>query len=182
MATEDLKYSSNTLNKDYGLKRSLAHTRAKIEESISGKIYIIIDGKRIEADRNDLFGMNKSNPTEWLERLVDEYDRQMKKNEEKISFLEKQEAAIKTALKKVRNAFWSLLARCGVRSINQIEDESQRAEAISLNNQRWDLSFTKTGINNQLHSALLDNFLTACDKGKAVNDFSFNQAMFERLS
>ena len=181
MTEESLKYSSNVLNQGFP-KGSLVHCRAKIEETAGGKIYVVIDGKRIEADKNDLFGMNKANPTEWLEKLIDEYDKQMKENKEKISFLEKQEAAIKEALKKVKNAFWALLSKCGVRSISQITDASQKKEAISLNNQKWDLSFSKTGINNQLHSALLDNFLTACDKGKRVNELAFNKVMFEKLS
>ena len=176
--TNSAQFSTNVLsNNKNQLNFSLAGSRARVEES-NGKLYVIIDGHRIEADKNDLFGMNKSNPNEWLEKLVAEYDKEMQNNEEKIGFLEKQEEAIKSAIKKVKNAFWSLLSKCGVRSINQITDEADRSRAISLNNQKWDLSFTKTGINNQIHSALTDNFLAACNRGKYSNELAFNKAMY----
>ena len=175
-------YSTNVLNKDNKdlLNLSLDNSRARIEES-NGKIYVIIDGHRVEADRNDLFGLNKYNQNEWLEHLVKLYDEEMEKNKDKINFLEKQENAIKNAIKKVVRTFWAILSRFGVRSINQIMDDSMRKEAISLNNQKWQLTFQKTGINNQIHSALLDNFLAACDKGKYSNQIAFNNAILNRL-
>ena len=177
-------YSTNVLNNKREsnlLNTSLVNSRAKIESS-NGKIYVVIDGHRIEADRNDLFGMNKSNPNEWLEHLVELYDKEMAKNEEKISFLEKQENAIKSALKKAKEAFWSFLARLGVSRIDQIADESERAQAKLLYNKEIDLTFEKTSVNNQLHSALLDNFLAACDKGKYSNQIAVNNALLSRMN
>ncbi len=179
---DKMSYSTNLPNKDNRdlLKNiSLVNSRAKIEES-NGKIYVIIDGHRVEADRNDLFGLNKYNQNDWLEHLIRIYDKEMEKNKEKINLLEKQENAIKIAIKQVIKSFWTILNKFGVRSIKQISDNSKREEAINLTNQKWQLSSKKSGINNRIHSALLDNFMAACDKGKYTNQMAFNNAMLNR--
>jgi hypothetical protein len=163
------------------LTRGLAGTRAKILEE-NGKIYVVIDGKRVEADRNDLFGVNKSNMNEYLERLVAAYDEQMAKNEEKISFLEKMEESIKANIKKVKSAIRGILAQCHVSSIGQIEDASLKSQALGLNAEKWDLTFDRTGVNNKIHTAYTDNFIAACNKGDAVTQLSFNEAVAQRLS
>ena len=176
-------YSTNVLNhaSQTLLGGSLAGSRAKILEE-NGKIYVVIDGKRVEADRNDLFGVNKSNINEYLERLVAAYDEQMAKNEEKINFLEKMEESIKASIKKVRSAISGILAQCHVSSIGQIEDTSLKSQALGLNAEKWDLTFEKTGINNKIHSKYTENILAAYKKGDAVAQLSFNEAMAQKLN
>ena len=179
--SKELSYTTNTLN-NKTLFNSLRNSRARVEETSSGKIYVIIDGVRIEADKNDLFGINKFNPTEWLEKMVEKYDKQMKKNREKINYLEKAEEELNNAIKKVKNSISALLSKYHASKIDQISDNKMRAKAKKLNSEKWELSFKKTGVNNRIHSALLDNFLAACDKGKYSNQLSFTNAMLNKLA
>lgn len=155
---------SSTLN---AFKRSLAGTRARVEEK-DGKIFVIIDGMRVEADRNDLFGMNKSNQNDWLEHLIAEYDKEMAENKEELSFLAKMEESIKKAIKKVKYSIQSILSMCHVNSINKIMDEGMKNQALSLNNQKWNLTFQKTDIVNRYLSTCTDQLFLVHDKGKMV--------------
>ena len=178
-----LNYNTNLFDKN--LKQEyhvlVNNGRAKLEQDTFGKIYVVIDGVRVEADRNDLFGVN-SNPNEWLEQLIEQYDRQMGERDEKISFLEQAQVAIKKSIKTVKEAITKILAYFGVSTIDQISDESQQQEALSLKADEWNFRFEKTSISNRLYSACLSNFMDACSKGKLSNQLAFNKAMQNKYS
>lgn len=163
-------FTNNNQNSPFGTLAN--NSRARVEEGLNGRIYVVIDGVRIEADKNDLFGMNK-NPIEWLDKLVKEYDERMENNKSNVSSLETLETNIKESMKKVKNAFWAILSKNNANSVSKIADATQKQEAIKLNSKFWDLRFSLTSVKNKVYSLLLDNFMTACDKAKAVNSASY---------
>lgn len=166
--------SANT--KSGYLTNSLASSRAKIVEGRDGKIYVYVDGMRVEADKNDLFGMNKTNQNAWLENIVEMYDKKMQERDEKISFLEKVQKSIREAIKSTREAFWAFLGRFGVRNVNELNGQDKEY-ALGLKSNLISFNFDLTSNKNSIFSLTMSNFMDTFHKGKASNLIAFNNAM-----
>ena len=71
----------------------------------NGEWFVVIDGKRVKVDKNDLFGVN-SNLTEHPQRLVNYYDELIEKNNEKINYLKSKGEALKAQFKVVQKQYY----------------------------------------------------------------------------
>lgn len=173
--------------------------RASIVKTDEGRIYVIIDGVKYFADRNDLFGINE-NPAEWLlsyvkehdkkaklfefnaplEAKIDKIEQKMKKNSEAVKKSQNRQMAIKAAIKNTKKKLSEFLEQCGVTSRSMLTGD-KKAHADSLYETVWDKRFSLTSESNLEYSLLTDNCLLAFDKGKAARETSFNNVILENI-
>ena len=140
----------------------------------NGKWYVEIDGKRIEVDPNDIFGIN-SNITECPQRQVDYYDRLLSENEEKKDYLQETAKNIKEQLKNANEKFNALLSNLGVTSYRQITDSAKYTEAKEQYQNIAGLKHDKVSNSNRYFSACLYSFDLALDKGNWLNQLGLAQ-------
>ena len=115
----------------------------------NGEWCVVIDGKRVKVDKNDLFGVN-SNLTEHPQRLVNYYDKLIEKNNEKIDYLKAMGEALKAQIKGVQKQYYGLLSKFGVDKYSDIADEAQKAEAKKFYSDLSNLKMAKTANSNSL--------------------------------
>ena len=137
----------------------------------NGEWFVVIDGKKIKVDKNDLFGVN-SNLTEHPQRLVNYYDKLIEKNNEKINYLKSKGEALKAQFKDVREQYYGLLSKFGVDKYSDIDDEAQKAEAKKFYSDLSDLKMAKTANSNREYSAYMTAFDYALEKGNWQNQLN----------
>lgn len=137
----------------------------------NGEWFVVIDGKRVKVDKNDLFGLN-SNLTEHPQRLVNYYDKLIAENNEKIDYLKAKGEALKAQFKGVQKQYYGLLSKFGVDKYSDIEDEAQKAEAKKFYSDLSDLRMAKTANSNREYSAYMTAFDYALEKGNWQNQLN----------
>ena len=137
----------------------------------NGEWFVVIDGKRVKVDKNDLFGVN-SNLTEHPQRLVNYYDGLIEKNNEKINYLKAKGEALKAQFKGVQKQYYGLLSKFGVDKYSDIDDEAQKAEAKKFYSDLSDLRMAKTANSNREYSAYMTAFDYALEKGNWQNQLN----------
>ena len=137
----------------------------------NGEWFVVIDGKKIKVDKNDLFGVN-SNLTEHPQRLVNYYDKLIEKNNEKINYLKSKGEALKAQFKVVQKQYYGLLSKFGVDKYSDIDDEAQKAEAKKFYTELSDLRMAKTANSNREYSAYMTAFDYALEKGNWQNQLT----------
>ena len=137
----------------------------------NGEWFVVIDGKRVKVDKNDLFGVN-SNLTEHPQRLVNYYDELIEKNNEKIDGLKARGEALKAQFKVVQKQYYGLLSKFGVDKYSDIDDEAQKAEAKKFYSDLSDLKMAKTANSNREYSAYMTAFDYALEKGNWQNQLN----------
>lgn len=137
----------------------------------NGEWFVVIDGKRVKVDKNDLFGVN-SNLTEHPQRLVKYYDELIEKNNEKINYLKSKGEALKAQIKGVQKQYYGLLSKFGVDKYSDIDDEAQKAEAKKFYSDLSDLKMAKTANSNREYSAYMTAFDYALEKGNWQNQLN----------
>ena len=137
----------------------------------NGEWFVVIDGKKIKVDKNDLFGVN-SDLTEHPQRLVNYYDKLIEKNNEKINYLKSKGEALKAQFKDVREQYYGLLSKFGVDKYSDIDDEAQKAEAKKFYTDLSDLRMAKTANSNREYSAYMTAFDYALEKGNWQNQLT----------
>lgn len=137
----------------------------------NGEWFVVIDGKRVKVDKNDLFGVN-SNLTEHPQRLVNYYDKLIEKNNEKIDYLKAMGEALKAQIKGVQKQYYGLLSKFGVDKYSDIDDEAQKAEAKKFYSDLSDLKMAKTANSNREYSAYMTAFDYALEKGNWQNQLN----------
>ena len=137
----------------------------------NGEWFVVIDGKKIKVDKNDLFGVN-SNLTEHPQRLVNYYDKLIEKNNEKINYLKSKGEALKAQFKVVQKQYYGLLSKFGVDKYSDIDDEAQKAEAKKFYSDLSDLKMAKTANSNREYSAYMTAFDYALEKGNWQNQLN----------
>ena len=140
-------------------------------KATNGEWFVVIDGKKVKVDKNDLFGVN-SNLTEHPQRLVNYYDKLIAENNEKIDFLKTAGEALKKQYIDVRNKYYGLLKECGVDKYSDIDDEAQKAEAKKFYSDLSDLKMAKTANSNREYSAYMTAFDYALEKGNWQNQLN----------
>lgn len=151
------------------------------QKDTNGKWYVEVDGKRVEVDPNDLFGVN-SNITEWPEHFVNYYDNKFTESQENISTLKKMGSQIREKIDKLSADFNSYLASLGVKSFNEIENKQDRtyAEKTYCSNLS-NLNREKTRNSNQYFSECLTAFDYALQKGNWQNQLNLAQHVQDNL-
>ena len=137
----------------------------------NGEWFVVIDGKKVKVDKNDLFGLN-SNLTEHPQRLVNYYDKLIAENNEKIDYLKTKGEALKEQFKGVREQYYGLLSKFGVDKYSDIDDEAQKAEAKKFYSDLSDLRMAKTANSNREYSAYMTAFDYALEKGNWQNQLN----------
>ena len=137
----------------------------------NGEWFVVIDGKKIKVDKNDLFGVN-SDLTEHPQRLVNYYDKLIEKNNEKINYLKSKGEALKAQFKDVREQYYGLLSKFGVDKYSDIDDEAQKAEAKKFYTDLSDLRMAKTANSNREYSAYMTAFDYVLAKGDWQNQLN----------
>ena len=137
----------------------------------NGEWFVVIDGKRVKVDKNDLFGVN-SNLTEHPQRLVNYYDGLIERNNEKINYLKSKGEALKAQFKDVQKQYYGLLSKFGVDKYSDIDDEAQKAEAKKFYTDLSDLRMAKTANSNREYSAYMTAFDYALEKGNWQNQLT----------
>ncbi len=137
----------------------------------NGEWFVVIDGKRVKVDKNDLFGLN-SNLTEHPQRLVNYYDKLIAENNEKIDYLKAKGEALKAQFKGVQKQYYGLLSKFGVDKYSDIDDEAQKAEAKKFYSDLSDLRMAKTANSNREYSAYMTAFDYALEKGNWQNQLN----------
>ena len=137
----------------------------------NGEWFVVIDGKRVKVDKNDLFGVN-SNLTEHPQRLVNYYDGLIERNNEKINYLKSKGEALKAQFKGVQKLYYGLLSKFGVDKYSDIDDEAQKAEAKKFYTDLSDLRMAKTANSNREYSAYMTAFDYALEKGNWQNQLN----------
>lgn len=138
----------------------------------NGEWFVVIDGKRVKVDKNDLFGVN-SDLTEHPQRLVNYYKELSAKNDEKINGLKAMGEALKAQFKYVQNQYYGLLSKFDVDKYSDIYDEAQKAEAQELYSDLSDLNQGITANSNREYSAYMTAFDYALEKGNWQNQLTF---------
>ena len=137
----------------------------------NGEWFVVIDGKKIKVDKNDLFGVN-SNLTEHPQRLVNYYDKLIAENNKKIDGLKARGEALKAQFKVVQKQYYGLLSKFGVDKYSDIDDEAQKAEAKKFYTDLSDLKMAKTANSNREYSAYMTAFDYALEKGNWQNQLN----------
>ena len=137
----------------------------------NGEWFVVIDGKKVKVDKNDLFGVN-SNLTEHPQKLVNYYDGLIEKNNEKINYLKAKGEALKAQFKGVQKQYYGLLSKFGVDKYSDIDDEAQKAEAKKFYSDLSDLKMAKTANSNREYSAYMTAFDYALEKGNWQNQLN----------
>ena len=137
----------------------------------NGEWFVVIDGKKVKVDKNDLFGLN-SNLTEHPQRLVNYYDKLIAENNEKIDYLKTAGEALKAQIKGVQKQYYGLLSKFGVDKYSDIDDEAQKAEAKKFYSDLSDLKMAKTANSNREYSAYMTAFDYALEKGNWQNQLN----------
>ena len=137
----------------------------------NGEWFVVIDGKKVKVDKNDLFGVN-SNLTEHPQKLVNYYDGLIEKNNEKINYLKAKGEALKAQFKGVQKQYYGLLNKFGVDKYSDIDDEAQKAEAKKFYSDLSDLKMAKTANSNREYSAYMTAFDYALEKGNWQNQLN----------
>ena len=140
----------------------------------NGEWFVVIDGKKVKVDKNDLFGVN-SNLTEHPQKLVNYYDKLIAENNEKIDFLKATGEALKAQFKGVQKQYYGLLSKFGVDKYSDIDDESQKAEAKKFYSDLSDLRMAKTANSNREYSAYMRAFDYALEKGNWENQLNLSE-------
>ena len=120
----------------------------------NGEWFVVIDGKRVKVDKNDLFG-----------ELIE-------KNNEKINYLKSKGEALKAQFKCVQKQYYGLLSKFGVDKYSDIDDEAQKAEAKKFYSDLSDLKMAKTANSNREYSAYMTAFDYALEKGNWQNQLN----------
>ena len=126
----------------------------------NGEWFVVIDGKRVKVDKNDLFGVNSN---------LTYYDKLIEKNNEKIDYLKAMGEALKAQIKGVQKQYYGLLSKFGVDKYSDIDDEAQKAEAKKFYSDLSDLKMAKTANSNREYSAYMTAFDYALEKGNWQN-------------
>ena len=199
MATHD--FSTNLFNNSVnsGTRTIASNGRARLEESSDGYIYVVIDGHRERANKNDLFGIN-NNLNSWLDAVVAEYDKEVAKNSdindslqenadavqakmdensEEASISHKIQNAIKKAIANALEAFRNFLAECGVSSRFTLHGD-KRNKAENLNKDFWNQRMAYTTESNHEYSLLMENCRLVHEKGNFERQITFNNVVLER--
>ena len=137
----------------------------------NGEWFVVIDGKKVKVDKNDLFGVN-SNLTEHPQKLVNYYDGLIEKNNKKINYLKAKGEALKAQFKGVQKQYYELLSKFGVDKYSDIDDEAQKAEAKKFYSDLSDLRMAKTANSNREYSAYMTAFDYALEKGNWQNQLN----------
>lgn len=137
----------------------------------NGEWFVVIDGKKVKVDKNDLFGVN-SNLTEHPQKLVNYYDGLIEKNNEKINYLKAKGEALKAQFKGVQKQYYGLLNKFGVDKYSDIDDEAQKAEAKKFYSDLSDLRMAKTANSNREYSAYMRAFDYTLEKGNWENQLN----------
>lgn len=137
----------------------------------NGEWFVVIDGKKVKVDKNDLFGVN-SNLTEHPQKLVNYYDGLIEKNNEKINYLKAKGEAIKAQFKGVQKQYYGLLSKFGVDKYSDIDDEAQKAEAKKFYSDLSDLRMAKTANSNREYSAYMRAFDYTLEKSNWENQLN----------
>lgn len=137
----------------------------------NGEWFVVIDGKKVKVDKNDLFGVN-SNLTEHPQKLVNYYDKLIAENNEKIDFLKATGDALKAQFKGVQKQYYGLLSKFGVDKYSDIDDEAQKAEAKKFYSDLSALRMAKTANSNREFSAYMTAFDYALEKGNWENQLN----------
>lgn len=137
----------------------------------NGEWFVVIDGKKVKVDKNDLFGVN-SNLTEHPQKLVNYYDGLIEKNNEKINYLKAKGEALKAQFKGVQKQYYGLLSKFGVDKYSDIDDEAQKAEAKKFYSDLSDLRMAKTANSNREYSAYMTAFDYTLEKGNWENQLN----------
>lgn len=140
-------------------------------KATNGEWFVVIDGKKVKVDKNDLFGVN-SNLTEHPQRLVNYYDKLIAENNEKIDYLKAKGEALKAQIKGVQKQYYGLLSKFGVNKYSDIDDEAQKAEAKKFYSDLSDLRMAKTANSNREYSAYMTAFDYALEKGNWQNQLN----------
>ena len=137
----------------------------------NGEWFVVVDGKKVKVDKNDLFGVN-SNLAEHPQKLVNYYDKLIAENNEKIDFLKATGDALKAQFKGVQKQYYGLLSKFGVDKYSDIDDEAQKAEAKKFYSDLSDLRMAKTANSNREYSAYMRAFDYALEKGNWENQLN----------
>lgn len=137
----------------------------------NGEWFVVIDGKKVKVDKNDLFGVN-SNLTEHPQKLVNYYDGLIEKNKKKIYYLKAKGEALKAQFKGVQKQYYELLSKFGVDKYSDIDDEAQKAEAKKFYSDLSDLRMAKTANSNREYSAYMRAFDYALEKKGWLDHFN----------
>lgn len=164
-----------------------------IETDRYGKTFYLDDnGKRVYINLQELgisaFIVGKdnkktSNLTEHPQRLVNYYNNKFTESQERISFLEELGSQIKRKYNKLSSDFNNYLCSLGVKSFDEIENESDRTYAKKTYcNNLSDLSREKTRNSNQYFSECLTAFDYALEKGNWQNQLNLAQHVEDSLA
>ena len=195
-------YSTNLFDRGSGSSSYgiiAINARARVEQTAGGKIYVVIDGVRYSANYDDLFGINE-NPSAWLDAFVQEYDKEIKKEEfnsplqSRVDKIEEKmeensqkakesrtiQERIKKAIENASNKLRNFLAECCVHFRSSLTGE-KREYADKINNDYWANRFALTSESNKETGYLFDNNMLAYDKGENIRKMSFNSAVIDSI-
>lgn len=135
------------------------------------KWYVIIDGKRVEVDNNNLFGINKENKglTDTPEHFVAFYDEQIKKNQQRLKELKIEDKSLKKRYEEAKELCNNFLAACGVKKYSDISDKSQRTMARNYCLNVSNLKKERISNSNVQYSTSRSIFNDVLDKGDWQN-------------
>lgn len=141
------------------------------QDKVSGDWYVVIDGKKVKVDKNDLFGVNR-NLTEHPQYLVDYYDKLLAENEEKRNSLEDIGNYLAKQCKRVAKEYEGFLASIGVKKISEITDVYAKDKAKEYYNNLTALSSDKRRNSNEYFSACMTGFDYALERGEWQNQLA----------
>lgn len=144
----------------------------------NGDYFVEIDGKKVKLDKVSVWNSKATTDlADTPERLVNYYDKLLKKNEEKKEYLEAMANSIKKNLKLAKNKYYSFLASIGVSKFSDISDEGQKIQAKELKASVSGLESQKISNSNSYFSACMRSFDYALEKGDWQNQLSLAKSI-----
>lgn len=194
------KYATNLFNSRTASGGLIAgNSRGGIYKSGDGRIYVVIDGVKNYADRNDLFNMN-GNPLGWFETFIKTQDLKLKKqefnanneerlgkitdkmeeNDEAIEISREKQFDIEKIIKGLKLELDNFMKKHKVSSRSHLLGK-QKEYADKLYKDIWANIFEKTseGINEDRY--LSSNFSLALEKGNEERQIAFNNFNLEKI-
>ena len=132
--------------------------RAVIQSAPQNSRYwtVVIDGKPVKVDKNDLFGLNNKRITEQFASQKSFYDDVIEKSKKTIKEAKGLWSAAVETMKSCRNQMYTILRDAKVTNFNQISDAEQRKKYQALATDRSSARMTQIRATSDIIGAAID--------------------------
>ena len=147
-----------------------------------GKFYYQIDGITYNIkDLNTVFNLNKKYHS-YAEDMADKCGERYNNLVNKIKELKETESILASSIKNAKNKFYDFLSKIGVKTLHEIRNKSQYAQASQYLSDITSLKFAKIRVSSDIFSTANAATSEALSKGKFANQALIEQKVIDSLA